>query len=175
LLINVTSFFRDPEAFITLKQDILPQLLEGKPEGYVFRVWITGCATGEEAYSIAILLRELMEETQQEFKVQLYATDLDDDAIAVARAGLYPANIAQDVTPERLRRFFTKEEAGWRIKKDIREMVVFAIQNVIKDPPFTKLDLLSWCSTPSCHTSAKYARAALGFWRVSNPIALWIT
>ncbi|MEN6587897.1 MAG: chemotaxis protein CheB [Sulfuricella sp.] len=142
LLINVTNFFRDSEAFALLKQDILPQLLAGKPEDYVFRAWVSGCATGEEAYSIAILLRELMDENSREFKVQLYATDLDDDAIAVARAGLYPPNIAQDVTPERLRRFFTKEDAGYRVKKEIREMVVFAVQNVIKDPPFTRLDLL---------------------------------
>jgi two-component system CheB/CheR fusion protein len=143
LLINVTNFFRDPEVFVALKQDILPQLFAGKPEDYLFRVWVTGCATGEEAYSIAMLLREYMDEAGQEFKIQLYATDLDDDAIAIARAGVYPANIAQDVTPERLRRFFTKEDSNWRIKKEIREMVVFAIQNVIKDPPFTKLDLLS--------------------------------
>ncbi len=143
LLINVTSFFRDPEAFVALKQDILPLLLKDKPEGYVFRVWVAGCATGEEAYSIAMLLRELMDETHLEFKTQLYSTDLDDDAIAVARAGVYPPNIAQDVTPERLRRFFVKDDAGYRVKKEIREMVVFATQNVIKDPPFTKLDLLS--------------------------------
>jgi two-component system, chemotaxis family, CheB/CheR fusion protein len=143
LLINVTSFFRDPEAFVALKQEILPQLLADKPEGYVFRAWVTGCASGEEAYSIAILLREFMDEKQREFKVQLYATDLDDDAIALARAGLYPPNIAADVAPERLRRFFIKEDAGYRVKKDIREMVVFAVQNVIKDPPFTKLDLLA--------------------------------
>jgi two-component system CheB/CheR fusion protein len=142
LLINVTNFFRDPEAFAALKQDILPKLLAGKQDDYVFRAWVTGCATGEEAYSVAILLREFMDETRQEFKVQLYATDLDDDAIAVARAGIFPANIAQDVTPDRLRRFFIKEDAGWRVKKEIREMVVFAIQNVIKDPPFTRLDLL---------------------------------
>ena len=143
LLINVTNFFRDPEAFETLKQDILPQLFAGKPEDYIFRVWVAGCATGEEAYSIAILLREFMDEAHQEFKILLYATDLDDDAIAVARAGIYPPNIAQDVHPERLRRFFVKEDTGYRVKKNIREMVVFAIQNVIKDPPFTKLDLLS--------------------------------
>jgi two-component system CheB/CheR fusion protein len=143
LLINVTSFFRDPEAFTTLKQEILPQLLGDKPEDYVFRVWVAGCSTGEEAYSIAILLREFMNETHQEFKVQIYATDLANDPIAVARAGLYPPNIVQDVTSERLSRFFIKEDAGYRIKKEIREMVVFAIQNVIKDPPFTKLDLLS--------------------------------
>ncbi|MDO9226327.1 MAG: chemotaxis protein CheB [Pseudomonadota bacterium] len=147
LLINVTSFFRDPEAFVALKQEILPKLFADKPEGYVFRVWVAGCASGEEAYSIAMLLREFMgerwEKQHQEFKIQLYATDLDDDAIALARAGLYPPNIAADVTPERLRRFFVKEEAGYRVKKEIREMVVFAVQNVIKDPPFTKLDLLS--------------------------------
>jgi len=143
LLINVTSFFRDAEAFVALKQDILPKLLEGKAEGYVFRAWVAGGATGEEAYSIAILLREIMDESHREFKTQIYSTDLDEDAIAVARAGIYPPNIAQDVAPERLRRFFIKEDAGYRVKKEIREMVVFATQSVIKDPPFTKLDLLS--------------------------------
>ena len=88
-------------------------------------------------------MRELTEETHQQFKIQIYSTDLDDDAIAIARAGLYPFNIAQDMTPERLRRFFLKEENGYRVKKELREMVVFAIQNIIKDPPFTKLDLLT--------------------------------
>ena len=143
LLINVTSFFRDPDSFAALKQDILPALLADKPEDYVFRTWVAGCSTGEEAYSIAMLLREYMDENHREFKIQLYSTDLDEDAIAIARAGLYPPNIAADVTPERLRRFFVKGEAGYRVRKEIREIVVFAIQNVIKDPPFTKLDLLS--------------------------------
>lgn len=143
LLINVTSFFRDPDAFVALKEEILPKLLADKPADYVIRVWVAGGATGEEAYSIAMLLREFMDETHQEFKVQLYSTDLSDDAIGLARAGLYPPNIAADVSPERLRRFFIKEDAGYRVKKEIREMVVFAVQNVIKDPPFTKLDLLS--------------------------------
>lgn len=143
LLINVTSFFRDPEAFALLKNEILPQLFQDKPEGYVFRVWVAGCATGEEAYSIAILLREYMDKTHQEFKVQIYSTDLDDDAIATARAGVYPSNITQDVSAERLRRFFVKEDENYRIKKEIREMVVFAVHNVIKEPPFTRLDLLS--------------------------------
>ena len=142
LLINVTSFFRDAGAFAALKQDILPQLFAGKPEGYIFRVWVAGCASGEEAYSIAILLREFMDETRQEFKTQIYATDLDEDAIAVARAGIYSPNIVQDMAPERLRHFFVKEETGYRVKKSIREMVVFATQNIIKDPPFTRLDLL---------------------------------
>ncbi|MBK8816618.1 MAG: PAS domain-containing protein [Methylococcaceae bacterium] len=143
LLINVTSFFRDAEAFAVLQNEILPGLLKDKPANYLFRVWVAGCATGEEAYSIAILLRELTDQSHRELKVQIYSTDLDDDAISVARAGVYPPNIAQDLTPERLQRFFVKEDAGYRIKKDIREMVVFAIQNIIKDPPFTKLDLLS--------------------------------
>ena len=147
LLINVTSFFRDPEAFAALKQEVLPQLLAGKPEDYLFRVWVAGCASGEEAYSIAIVLREaidlLAENHQPLFSTQIYATDLDDDAIATARAGHYPLNIAADVSPERLRRYFVRDEMGFRVKKDIREMVVFAVQNVIKDPPFTKLDLLS--------------------------------
>ncbi len=143
LLINVTSFFRDPDAFAALKQDILPQLLADKPDDYVLRIWTPGCSTGEEAYSIAMALREVMDESRHEFKVQIYATDLDDEAIRVARGGLYPPNVAADLTPERLRRFFVKDEAGYRIKKDIREMVVFAIQNVIKDPPFTRLDLVS--------------------------------
>lgn len=143
LLINVTNFFRDPEAFDALQTEVLPPLLKDKPEDYVFRGWVAGCATGEEAYSIAILLAEYMEETRQMIKVLLFATDLDDDAIAVARTGFYPPNIAQDMSAERLRRYFVKEEGGFRVKKHIREMVVFAVQNIIKDPPFTRLDLLS--------------------------------
>ncbi len=143
LLINVTSFFRDADAFGVLQKEILPQLCKDKSEQSVFRAWVAGCATGEEAYSIGILLKEWMEENHHEFKVQIYSTDLDDEAIAIARAGIYPPAIAQDITPQRLRRYFTKEETGYRIKKEIREMVVFAIQNVLKDPPFTRLDLLS--------------------------------
>ena len=143
-LINVTSFFRDPEAFAVLKKDILPALFAQKPENYCFRIWVPGCATGEETYSIAILFREFMDEIKQEYKVQIYSTDIDEDSIKAARAALYPANIGSDVSPERLRRFFVKEETDLLcIKKEIREMVIFATQNVIKDPPFTKLDLLS--------------------------------
>lgn len=143
LLINVTSFFRDPEAFATLKKDVLPQILAGKPDDYVVRLWVAGCATGEEAYSIAMVLREVMEDSGRDLKTQFYSTDLDDDAIAMARTGFYPPNITQDVSPERLRRFFVKEDSGYRVKKEIREMVVFATQNVIKDPPFTRMDLVS--------------------------------
>jgi two-component system CheB/CheR fusion protein len=143
LLINVTNFFRDPEAFAVLKQDILPALFSDKPDNYAFRVWVPGCSTGEETYSIAIVFRELIDKIRRDIKVQIYSTDLSEDTITIARAGLYPPNISLDITPERLRRFFIKEERGYRVKKEIREMVVFAVQNVIKDPPFTKLDLLS--------------------------------
>ena len=142
LLINVTSFFRDPLAFIVLKDEVLPCLIKDKPAGFIFRAWVVGCASGEEAYSLAILLREFMLDHGLDFRVQLYATDLDDDAIASARTGRYPASIAPDVGPERLKRFFVQEEAGFRVTKEIRDMVIFALQNVIKDPPLIKLDLL---------------------------------
>jgi two-component system CheB/CheR fusion protein len=142
LLINVTSFFRDPDAFAILKRKILPALLDARPDGHALRIWVAGCATGEEVYSVAMVVREWLDETQREVKVQLYGTDLDDDAIRVARAGVYPPNIAQDLIPERLRRFFTKVDGGYRVNKDLREMAVFAVQSVIKDPPFTRLDLL---------------------------------
>ncbi|MDO8873157.1 MAG: CheR family methyltransferase [Methanoregula sp.] len=143
LLINVTSFFRDKEAYEALNKEALPRMFGNKPENYIFRIWVPGCASGEEAYSLAMLFREYMDEIKQEFKLQIYATDIDDNSIATARAGAYPANIAIDVSPDRLRRFFVKEETGFRIKKEIRELVIFAIQNVIKDPPFTKMDLIS--------------------------------
>lgn len=143
LLINVSHFFRDPEAFAVLKNEVLPQLLDDKPEDYLLRIWVAGCASGEEAYSIAILLCELMENTHRTFKVQLFATDLNDAAIEVARAGLYPLKIAQDVSTERLHRYFVREALGFRVKESIREMVIFAIQNVINDPPFVGLDLIS--------------------------------
>ncbi len=143
LLINVTNFFRDPEAFNILKQEILPLMALGKPDDYNFRIWVAGCATGEEAYSLAILFRELMDGNHYKFNVQIYSTDLADDAVAIARMGVYPSSINLDISPERLRRFFIKEDSGYRIKKEIREMLVFAVQNVIKDPPFTKIDLIS--------------------------------
>ena len=143
LLINVTSFFRDTEAFAALKREVLTRMFEDKPDDYIFRVWVPGCSSGEEAYTLAILFREYLEEINRDFKFQIYATDIDDDAIATARAGMYPENISIDVSSGRLRRFFAKEENGYRIKKEIREMVIFAIQNVITDPPFTKMDLIS--------------------------------
>lgn len=142
LLINVTQFFRDPEAFEVMRADIFEPMLTGKASNDEFRVWIAGCASGEEAYSVAIVLHELLQTHGSECKVQLFATDLDAEAINIARAGFYPETIAQEMSPERLNRYFTAVEGGYRVKKEIREMIVFAVQNVIKDPPFTRLDLL---------------------------------
>ena len=143
LLITVTSFFRDREAFEILRKKIWPRLLEGKSDECTLRLWVPGCSTGEEAFSIGITLREYLSEAKRECKVQIFGTDIDEEAINKARSGTYPDNIAIDISPERLRRFFSKEEGTYRVKKDIREMIVFAVQNVIKDAPFTKLDLVS--------------------------------
>jgi len=142
LLIGVTSFFRDPGAFEALAKAALPGLLASRPERVPVRVWAPGCSTGEEAYSLAMVLREQMDRAKQQFSVQVFATDLDHKAVEAARGGLYPEGIARDVRPQRLARFFVKEDEGYRVKKDLREMVIFAAQNVLKDPPFTKIDLL---------------------------------
>jgi len=144
LLIGVTSFFRDPAAWEQLREEALAPLLSARPEGGVLRAWSVGCSTGEEAYSLAITFKELLERVRptETFTLQIFATDLDRDAIDKARQGVYPANIAADVSPERLHRFFVPEESGYRVGKEIREMVTFATQNIIMDPPFTKLDIL---------------------------------
>ncbi len=141
LLISVTNLFRDPDAFEALRAQMLT-VLKGKAQGSELRVWVAGCATGEEAYSVAIVVSECLSELEKRLQVQMYGTDIDIDALHVARTGLYPANIAADVTAERLSRFFVKEKESYRIKKDIREMVVFAPHNFIKDPPFSRMDLI---------------------------------
>jgi two-component system, chemotaxis family, CheB/CheR fusion protein len=145
LLIGVTAFFRDPEAFRALQEQAIPRLFAGKPPGALIRVWVPGCSTGEEAYSLAILLQERTEELKQNFKLQVFATDIDRRAIDCARSGIYPASIASDISPERLARFFSQESDGsaYRIQKSIRDRVIFSEQDVIKDPPFSKLDLIS--------------------------------
>ncbi len=145
LLIGVTNFFRDPEIFKIVEDKIIPKLFAGKSPGSTIRVWSPGCSTGEEAYSLAILLQERLEAMKKNYKVQVFATDLDTQAIATARAGLYPASISVDLTPERLARFFVNEAdgSGYRIAKGIRDMLVFSEQDLIKDPPFSKLDLIS--------------------------------
>lgn len=143
LIIGVTNFFRDPEAFEILSRTVIPELLGRKESFTGIRVWVPGCATGEEAYSIAILIQEAVERLNKHLPVQIFATDIDPDAIDTARRGGYPASIAADVSPERLERFFVKVESGYMTKKGVRDMVVFAVQNLISDAPFSKLDLVS--------------------------------
>ena len=145
LLIGVTNFFRDPEAFVALQEQVIPRLFAGKDAGAVIRVWVPGCSTGEEACSISILLQEHMDLLKQSFKVQVFATDIDRQAIDQARTGLYPASIAADISAERLARFFAQEPDGtaYRLHKGLRETLIFSEQDVIKDPPFSKLDLIS--------------------------------
>ncbi len=145
LLIGVTNFFRDPEAFAALEETVIPQLFTGRPADALIRVWVPGCSTGEEAYSIAIILRERIEALRQNFKLQVFATDIDSQSIANARTGLYPASIAADISQQRLARYFTPEGDGsmYRIHKSIRDILIFSEQDLIKDPPFSKLDLIS--------------------------------
>ncbi len=144
LLIGVTNFFRDALVWEKLKKNVLPDLLKNLPDGYTFRAWITGGSTGEEAYSLAIILSEVYEKIKQgkNLNFQIFSTDIDSDAVEKARKGIFNHNIVSDVSPERIGKYFTKEENSFRINTSIREMVVFAPHNVIKDPPFTKLDLL---------------------------------
>ena len=144
LLIGVTSFFRNPTAFDELQIKVIPNFFTDKNSDSVIRIWVPGCSTGEEAYSIGILLQEQMEMLRQTFRVQIFATDIDSQAIVQARSGVYPTAISIDVSPERLNRYFTQDLSGnYRIQKNIRDMIVFSEQDIIKDPPFSKLDLLS--------------------------------
>jgi two-component system CheB/CheR fusion protein len=143
LLISVTNFFRDEGPFQALKEKIIPKLFEGKGPGEQVRVWVTGCATGEEAYSVAMLLSEFANGCVDAPAIQVFATDIDEWAIAKAREGLYTLNDAADVSPERLRRFFSKEGEAYRVRRELREMVLFAVHNLIKDPPFSHLDMIT--------------------------------
>jgi len=145
LLIGVTNFFRDPAVWEQLKTEVIPELLAKYPSGGTLRAWTTACSTGEEAYSLAIVFREALEKLKPNvhYTLQIFATDLDKDAIEKARVGVYPSNIRADITEERLRRFFVPEERGYRVTKEIREMVIFAPQNLVMDPPFTKLNIIT--------------------------------
>ncbi|MCG5517438.1 CheR family methyltransferase, partial [Ectothiorhodospira sp. 9100] len=145
LLIGVTSFFRDPMAWESLQAQVLTSLCQAPPsQERLLRAWVAGCSTGEEAYSLAIAFREVLDACAPFDRVmlQVFATDLNEHAIEQARQGLYPPNIAADVSPERLQRFFKKEAGGYRVNRATRETVIFATQNVLMDPPFTKLDLV---------------------------------
>lgn len=143
LLINVTSFFRDPKVFDLLANSIIPDLVRNHPADRPLRIWVAGCSTGEETYSLAMLFIEVMMEAKRNITLQVFASDIDSDAIAKAREGLYPEMIEADVTPARLARFFTKEGHGYRVSHDLRAAVVFTVQDILSDPPFSRVDLIS--------------------------------
>lgn len=143
LLIGVTSFFRDKEAYDALQKSIIPEILNKKMDGDTIRIWVPGCSTGEEAYSLVILFDEAIRKQSKKLKVQLFATDLDGNAINLARQGVYPETIATDVNEERLSRYFQSYSTTFRIKKEIRDQIIFAEHNLVKDPPFSKQDLIS--------------------------------
>ena len=145
LMIGVTNFFRDTAVWDRLKETVIPNIIINSTPGTILRAWIAGCSTGEEAYSLAIVFKEVIEKIfpKAGFSLQIFATDLDADAIQTARKGIFPANIASDVSLDRLKHFFVETEDGYRINTEIREMVVFAQHNIIMHPPFTKIDILS--------------------------------
>src|SRR6266849_3533826 len=143
MLIKVTSFFREPDAFEALKTEVFPSILKHRSPEEPVRVWVPGCSTGEETYSQAIALLEFLGNRRADIPVQLFGTDLSQGSIEKARAGIYPESIAADVSPERLRRFFVKVEGGYRINKTIRDVCVFARQNLLQDPPFSRIDVIS--------------------------------
>lgn len=160
LLIGVTSFFRDPEAFKTLSENILPRMFASKPDGYTIRIWSGGCSTGEEAYSLVIAAWEVIQRVNPTLQLQVFATDIDDRAIGVARRGAYPLTIANDISEARLHEFFSKEENHYQIRKDLREHVIFAPHDITSDPPFTKLDILA-CRNVLIYLDAELQRKLL--------------
>ena len=143
LLISVTSFFRDTETFEVIERDVIPRLFQGKDATGEVRVWVPGCATGEEAYSLAILLREHLERLAMKPKVQIFATDIDEVAIATARAGRYPATLLEGIPPERRARFFVESPAGYAVRQEVRELCTFSTHSLIRDPPFSRVDFVS--------------------------------
>lgn len=170
-LIGVTKFFRDPEAFEYLQNEVIPDVVKSAAKQGSIRVWAPACSTGEEAYSLAILLRECIDRLRPgaEIKIQVFATDIDERAIEVARKGLYPANVAADVSPQRLEQFFTEVKSGYVVKNLIRETVVFAPQDLTADPPFTKMDMVA-CRNLLIYFSPELQRKVLPVFHYSlNP------
>jgi chemotaxis methyl-accepting protein methylase len=164
LLIRVTNFFRDGEAYEIVKEKALPLLFKDLPPEQPVRIWVPACSTGEEAYSVAIVVQEYISTLKQKYSVQIFATDIDKDAIDMARTGLYPEGISVDVSPERLNRFFTRKAAAYKIKEEIRKMIVFAVQNIIRDPPFTKLQMIS-CRNVLIYFDAELQKKVLPIFR----------
>ncbi|MHB1459126.1 MAG: chemotaxis protein CheB [Armatimonadota bacterium] len=161
-LIGVTRFFRDSEAFDYLGNTVLPELINLLPADSAIRIWVPGCSTGEEAYSLAIIIREVIDKLRpnEGLRIQVFATDIDDHAINIARKGIYPTNIAVDVPPERLKQFFTETDHGFLVNKLIRDSVVFALHDLIRDPPFTKMDIVS-CRNMMIYFSTELQKKAM--------------
>jgi len=168
LLIGVTNFFRDSAVWENLAEVILPDIISKQQEGSILRAWVAGCSTGEEAYSLAIVFKEAVEKINPHggFSLQIFATDLDNEAIETARKGLFPLSIAADVSPKRLNRFFVTSEDGYRVNAEIREMVVFAKHNIILHPPFTKVDILT-CRNLLIYMDAELQKKLLGLFYYS--------
>src|SRR6202023_163878 len=143
LLINVTHFFRDAQAFDLLAETVVAELVREQPLGRPLRIWVPGCSTGEETYSIAMLFLEAIATGGRNIKLQVFASDIDADCVAFARAARYPEQIQADMTPERLARFFVKDDGAYRVTRDLREAVVFTTQNLLADAPFSRIDLIS--------------------------------
>lgn len=171
LMIGVTNFFRDPVVWEKLKTAVIPGLIAKLPEGSIIRAWVPGCSTGEEAYSLAIVFKEAIGKIMPSgrYSLQIFATDLDNDVIEIARKGIFPSNIVADVSPGRLNRFFSQSDDGYRVNSEIREMVVFAQHNIIMHPPFTKIDILS-CRNLLIYMDPELQRKLLGMFYYSlNP------
>ncbi len=171
LMIGVTNFFRDPAVWEKLKEVIIPDYISKLPEGSILRAWLPGCSTGEEAYSLAMVFKEALEKSNPSgrLSLQIFATDLDIDAIEIARKGIFPSNIASDVSPVRLNRFFSATDDSYRVNSEIREMVVFAQHNIIMHPPFTKIDFLS-CRNLLIYMDTELQKKLLGMFYYSiNP------
>lgn len=176
LLIGVTNFFRDPHVWKKLKESILPEIIANTKDGSILRAWVPGCSTGEEAYSLAIVFREVLEKTKKHsgISLQIFATDLDESSVDIARKGLFPANIATDVSQSRLSRFFVKTEDSYRVNTEIREMIVFAQHNIIMHPPFTKIDFLT-CRNLLIYLDNELQKKLLGLFYYSlNPDGLML-
>jgi two-component system CheB/CheR fusion protein len=168
LLIGVTSFFRDPVTWESLRSEVLPQLLATCPANAILRAWVPACSTGEEAYSLGIVFKEALERCAPAkiVRLQIFATDLEASAVERARQGRYPATIAAEVSQERLTRFFVEEDGGYRVRKELRDLVVFAAQNILQDPPFTKLDLLT-CRNLLIYLSPEIQRSLIALFHYS--------
>lgn len=163
LLINVTSFFRDKEAFVSLKNTYLPHLLKNKNAGATLRIWVAGCSTGEEAYSIAMIINELQPHISENIAVKIFATDVSQDVLNIARRGIYSESDIKGITPSRIKKFFIKEGNKYHIAKELRLMCVFALHNLLTDPPFSQMDFISCRNVLIYFDAAAQKRALLSF------------